>query len=144
MVRFKAAIDPLVKIITSSAKARCVMTGQPIGTRNPTKLCCDAREFSPRDSIFEPIIKSTGDSGSPCRNPLLDLKYPCDVPLITIENHMLEISRQTRSINRSPKPNARNMIIIGLQDIRSYALLISSFRATFPPLAFLPMVDINS
>ena len=75
-----------------------------------------------------------GERGPPCLIPLLGNKDPSISPFSKKEQKTKEIHLIIRSSNLTSKPNLIIMPLRKDHSTRSYALLISSFKATYPVL----------
>lgn len=64
-------------------------------------------------------MNNIGDKGSPCFNPLVDLKKPYDFPFNTTKYKLLEISLKTMSTITSEKPNCLRTFVKKIQDTLS-------------------------
>lgn len=88
------------KIMISSAYARCVITGHPLGTLSLANEKCLIREFKTLDKTLAAIRNKVGEIVSPWRNPLVDLKKPIGAALTMIGNHELR-NHSPNHVNKS-------------------------------------------
>lgn len=118
-----------VKKSESSANKRWDIEGPVMETLIPFKSLLSSACFIMCDKTSAHKMKRYGESGSPCRIPRPGLIRPCGEPFIKTEKLTVEMQFMVQEIHFALKPIHFIVSSRNFHSRRSYALVMSVFRA---------------